>query len=161
MIKTALMAAVGLVAFASTVCAQARIETGLLECSGRGGLGLIFTSRKEFTCTFTSASGKALGRYRAVVTKFGLDLGATNASTVVWGVFAPAGLTSQAQRQGALEGTYVGVGANASVGVGLSANALVGGGDSSFALQPLSVGAQTGLNLAVGVEELSLTYLAE
>lgn len=159
MIRTALVAMLGLIALGSTANGQARIEAGVLECTGGGGLGLIFTSKKEFTCTFTSASGKPLGSYRGVVTKLGIDIGGTNQSTVIWGVLAPTGLGGNVVDEGALEGTYVGVGANATVGVGVSANALIGGGKDSFALQPLSVGAQTGLNIALGVEELSLTYI--
>jgi hypothetical protein len=42
------------------------------------------------------------------------------------------------------------------VGVGVGANALVGGSRNSFALQPLSVQGQTGLNVAAGVARLEL-----
>ena len=45
----------------------------------------------------------------------------------------------------------MGASGQASVGVGASANALVGGFNRAFSLQPLSVGAQAGLNLALGV----------
>ena len=57
----------------------------------------------------------------------------------------------------ALAGRYKGVSANAAVGVGLGANALIGGNSNSIALQPLSVQAQTGVNIAVGVAGLRLT----
>jgi hypothetical protein len=40
--------------------------------------------------------------------------------------------------------------------VGASANVLVGGFNRAFSLQPLSVGAQTGLNLAIGVANMTL-----
>ena len=49
---------------------------------------------------------------------------------------------------GALAGSYVGVGAEATAGAGLGANALVGGTGRSFSLQPLSVQGQTGVNIA-------------
>ena len=58
---------------------------------------------------------------------------------------------------GSLAGVYIGASAEATVVVGLGANVLVGGSQKQFALQPLSVQAQTGLNLAVGVTELDLT----
>lgn len=57
---------------------------------------------------------------------------------------------------GQLAGTYVGVNAEASVVTGGGANLLVGGFERSFTLQPLSVQAQTGVNLAVAVTSMSL-----
>jgi hypothetical protein len=56
-----------------------------------------------------------------------------------------------------LAGVYVGATAEASLVVGLGANVLVGGSKKQFALQPLSVQAQAGVNIAVGVGELDLT----
>jgi hypothetical protein len=43
-----------------------------------------------------------------------------------------------------------------SLGAGLGANVLVGGNGRSIALQPLSVSATTGLNIAAGVGDLFL-----
>ncbi len=57
---------------------------------------------------------------------------------------------------GALAGTYVGASAEASVVVGAGANVLVGGSNRSFALQPLSVQGQVGLNFAVAISSLDL-----
>ncbi len=150
---------VALAAASSDVQAQARIEAGLLTCQGEGGWGAILGSRREFMCELNGISGRSLGRYRAVVTRFGLDIGVTGPSVVIWAVFAPADLAEANITDGALEGEFVGVGAEASVGLGLGANALIGGGPRSFALQPLSVEAQTGLNLAIGVQQLSLVAL--
>jgi hypothetical protein len=42
------------------------------------------------------------------------------------------------------------------VGVGGGAKVLVGGSQNSVTLQPVSVQGQTGINLALGVAELSL-----
>ncbi len=42
------------------------------------------------------------------------------------------------------------------LGVGLGANALVGGSNKTFVLQPVSVQAQEGLNLAVGFSSFEL-----
>jgi hypothetical protein len=55
-----------------------------------------------------------------------------------------------------LTGTYAGVGAEASVGLGLGANVLVGGSSSGIALQPLSLSAQQGVNIAAGIAALEL-----
>ncbi len=62
--------------------------------------------------------------------------------TLVWAVFALSGKVGP----GTLAGGYVGVSAGAAVGLGVRANALVGGLPNSFALQPVSVEGETGLN---------------
>jgi hypothetical protein len=156
----AAFAAVLLAGYAGAANAQApdRIEAGLLTCDGEGGWGLILGSRKKMRCTFTSISGKPLGFYFATVTKFGLDIGKTGETRVVWAVFAPASRAGANYEVGSLDGTYVGVTAEATAGVGLGANALVGGGAQSFALQPVSVQTQTGLNIAAGVGSLRLEF---
>ena len=58
--------------------------------------------------------------------------------------------------RGELAGNYGGVGANASVGVGFGGNFLVGGPANAYALQPISVQGQTGLNLAAGIADIEL-----
>ena len=73
---------------------------------------------------------------------------------MVWAVFAP----TSGYIRGALAGHYVGASADVTLGVGLGANALVGGSRRSIALQPLSVEANTGVNLAAGVSELRLRW---
>jgi hypothetical protein len=62
-------------------------------------------------------------------------------------------------KRGALAGSYGGVSAEATAIVGFGANVLVGGFKKSITLQPLSIQAQTGLDLAAGVAGLSLTYV--
>jgi Protein of unknown function (DUF992) len=56
---------------------------------------------------------------------------------------------------GALAGVYGGVSAGAAIGVGVGANGLVGG-NNSFALQPVSVEGQSGLNLVATATQLQL-----
>jgi hypothetical protein len=58
--------------------------------------------------------------------------------------------------KGGLRGSYVGATADAALGIGGGAKVLVGGSNNTIALQPVSVQGQTGLNLAVGVAELSI-----
>ncbi len=58
--------------------------------------------------------------------------------------------------RGELAGNYGGVGANASVGVGFGGNFLVGGPANAYALQPISVQGQTGLNVAAGIADIQL-----
>ena len=57
---------------------------------------------------------------------------------------------------GDLSGNYAGVNASAAIGVGLGGNAMVGGSNNTFALQPLSIQGQTGLNVAGGVQSMEL-----
>jgi hypothetical protein len=128
------------------------VEVGTLVCDVSGGLGLIIASQREMICSLEAIDGFT-DRYLGMINRFGLDLGATTAGTIVWTVVAP---TRDLYSPGALAGIYVGASAEATVGVGLGANVLVGGGDRSFTLQPVSVQGQTGLNIAAGVAELVL-----
>jgi Protein of unknown function (DUF992) len=131
--------------------AQQGVKVGALRCEVSGGLGLIITSSKDMTCLFTAANGQS-EPYYGTIRKFGLDIGATDQGVLAWDVFAP----SAGPERGALAGDYVGATASATIGAGVGANALVGGSGRSFTLQPLSIQAQTGLDLAGGVAELSL-----
>jgi hypothetical protein len=59
---------------------------------------------------------------------------------------------------GSLSGTYAGATGSATVGVGVGANVLVGGSGNSVALQPVSIEGTTGLNVAAGIAEMTLTF---
>jgi hypothetical protein len=86
------------------------------------------------------------------VRRFGLDLGITDQTRLTWAVNAPTGRVGR----GELAGNYGGVGANASVGIGFGGNFLVGGPENAYALQPISVQGQTGLNVTAGVASIEL-----
>jgi len=131
----------------------ANVEVGVLTCKVSGGVGFVFGSTKDLDCVFEGLSG-GRDRYVGAINKFGLDLGFTGSSYIVWTVLAP----SVAIPAGALAGDYGGVSAEATVGLGVGANALIGGSENSIALQPVSVQAQQGLNVAVGVAALSLRF---
>ncbi len=136
----------------SALPAKAQEKVGLLECNVSPGVGYVITSSRALACRFTPAQGGRPEYYVGTINQFGLDLGVTGPGQLVWGVFAPsAGL-----RHHVLAGRYVGATAEASLGAGLGANALVGGSDRTIALQPLSINAQTGINLAAGVADLTL-----
>jgi hypothetical protein len=133
------------------VAAQPAVEVGVLNCMVSGGAGFVVGSSKRLECVFEGSGHRE--RYFGRINKYGIDLGATATGFITWAVFAP---TANGLEPGALSGSYGGVSGEATVGVGLGANALVGGSKRSIALQPLSVGAQQGLNLAVGIAELTL-----
>jgi hypothetical protein len=135
---------------ASEARAQARVEVGVLTCTVRGGAGFIVGSTKDLRCHFNKPGRDEY--YRGTINKFGLDIGVTQQSAIAWAVFAP---TSSIPPR-SLGGNYGGVSAEATVGVGVGANALVGGSNNSIILQPLSVQAQQGLNIAAGIASLQL-----
>src|SRR5918998_4407824 len=145
-------AALALAGALTAAPAQAQnVQAGTLVCDVSGGVGMIIASQRDMACTFNNSRGEPevyIGRIR----RFGLDIGATTGGQMVWTVFAPSGRFSR----GALAGSYSGASAEATVVAGLGANVLVGGSNRSFALQPLSVQGQAGLNLAVGVADLQL-----
>jgi hypothetical protein len=133
---------------------DAGIVAGTLTCTGRGSVGAIIGSSQRLSCVFDPVGSGPRQNYSARITRLGLDVGIKGRNRMIWTVLGPSnGLSS-----GALAGNFVGVSANASVGVGGGANALVGGSQNSIVLQPLSVQAQTGLNVAAGVAGLRLTY---
>ena len=132
--------------------AEATVQVGRLSCDIAGGYGLLVGSQKSVSCTFHRANG-ATESYSGEITRIGLDIGKTNSTHVEWLVFAA---TRTDYATGALAGNYVGASGEATLGVGLGGNVLVGGLDKSFALQPFSVQAQTGLSLAAGLAGLTL-----
>jgi hypothetical protein len=130
---------------------QGRVQAGVLECRGGANVGMIVGSVTNLGCVFRGQN-RPDDLYVATITKVGLDLGVTDQTALSWAVFAP---TAQLGF-GDLSGDYAGVDASAAVGVGLGGNAMLGGSQNSFALQPLSVQGQTGLNVAAGVQSLTL-----
>ena len=142
--------ALAALATAATAQAQTRVEVGVLTCTARGSTGFIIGSSRELRCRFVRQGRDEY--YRGTIDKFGLDIGTTKAAVISWAVLAP---TSNLPPR-SLSGTYGGVSAEATVGVGVGANALVGGSQRSIILQPLSVQAQQGLNIAAGVSSLRL-----
>jgi uncharacterized protein DUF992 len=150
-IATALGAtAVAATAFMASPQAQTRVEVGVLTCTAAGSTGFIVGSTRDLRCRFKRQGKDEV--YTGTINKFGIDIGVTQQAQIAWAVLAP---TSSLPRR-SLAGGYGGVGAEATVGVGVGANALIGGSARSIVLQPLSVQAQQGLNIAAGVAALEL-----
>ena len=112
----------------------------------------MFGSSRALNCTY-AGPGPRYEHYVGNISKFGVDIGYTQAGVLVWTVFAPTASLGP----GALTGGYAGGTASATVGVGVGANALIGGGGNSIALQPLSIEANQGLNIAAGIASMTLT----
>jgi hypothetical protein len=127
------------------------VRAGILECQGGQNVGFVVGSVTSLQCVYQS-EGHRPEPYIATVHRIGVDLGFTEQTRFTWAVNAP--MSSIAR--GDLAGSYGGVGANASVGIGGGGNFLVGGPANSYALQPISLQGQTGLNVAAGVAGLEL-----
>lgn len=125
-------------------------QVGVLRCDVSAGIGVIIGSTRQLACTFQPRRGP-LERYQGTIRHTGLDIGATTRGVMLWGVLAPSRLP-----RFALAGRYVGASAEATLGVGVGANALVGGSNQTITLQPVSVQAQLGVNIALGVGEVTL-----
>ena len=140
---------------ASTAYAQdAGVQLGQLTCDVDGGTGFVFGSSKDMTCSFTPANAsEPTETYVGQIDKYGVDIGFTGKSIIGWTVVAAE---SDKYAPNALAGTYSGASASAAFAAGLGANVLVGGSAASFALQPLSLSASEGANIAVGFTQITL-----
>jgi Protein of unknown function (DUF992) len=137
-------------AFGKSAFAGGGIQVGTLTCNASSSWGFIFGSTREVDCTFTSPD--RVEQYRGQISKFGIDIGYTEGGVLIWTVVAPTATL----HPGDLAGNYGGATASATVGIGVGAYALVGGSMNSVALQPLSIEANRGLDVAGGVASMSL-----
>jgi hypothetical protein len=147
-----LLAASLMTALLAAPASAGTMRLGILTCDIEGGTALVIASHKGLDCTFKPSGGGHKERYTGIISKIGVDLGVTHQGSLVWAVLA---VTSDYEG-GQLAGNYLGATAEASVVAGGGANLLVGGFQRSFSLQPLSVQAQTGVNLALAVTSMRL-----
>jgi hypothetical protein len=147
---TIAIAALG-ASIASANAAPPPVRAGILQCQGGQNVGFVVGSVTSLECVFQS-EGRRPEPYIAIVRRYGVDLGFTDQTRLAWAVSAPGRRVGR----GHLAGNYGGVGANASIGVGFGGNFLVGGPENSYALQPISVQGQTGLNVAAGIAGIEL-----
>jgi len=145
------LATAALIAPLAAANALPPVRAGILQCQGGQNVGFVVGSVTSLECVFQS-EGRRPEPYIATVRRYGLDLGITAQTQLAWAVNAPNSRISR----GNLAGNYGGVGANASVGVGGGGNFLVGGPANSYALQPISLQGQTGLNVAAGIADIEL-----
>ena len=127
------------------------IKIGVLKCHADRGVGWVIGSSKKVDCVFSPSGGGRDEHYHGSIGKLGLDIGVTDETVLGWVVFAPGKL-----KRGSLKGSYTGANAEATLGLGVGANVLVGGFKKSINLQPISLQAQTGLNVAAAVASLHL-----
>jgi len=155
MLKPILLASAALsVAIWAAPASSADYATlGKLTCTSKGSTGMIIMSQKNLMCTFEPSGGGPRARYAGTIQKYGVDLGVTGRSVMIWAVLAKTGTP---WTDIALAGEYYGVGADASVAAGGGAKVISGGTNKAFMLQPLNVQVQEGVNIAFGVEKMTL-----
>ena len=100
---------------AEPVLAQ-QVKAGVLSCDVSGGMGLILGSQKLVSCSFTPDGEGRREDYDGSITKFGLDLGLTHGSRMIWVVFS-----NTVAGAGFLAGDYFGASGEATVGAGVGA----------------------------------------
>ncbi|MGH6726188.1 MAG: DUF992 domain-containing protein [Pseudolabrys sp.] len=132
--------------------ARADVAAGMLTCRSPESTSYILVSTRGFKCVFTPTNGGPAQYYEANIHRFGAQIGLSSDVAMSWAVVAATSHVGP----GALAGSYAGVSAGAAIGVGVGANGLVGGLDNTFALQPVSVEGQTGLNVVATVTGLDL-----
>jgi hypothetical protein len=150
-IRVALILALAAVAFNGGTAQAQRVRTGVLNCDVSAGLGLIIGSQRSVNCLFTPDVPGPQEGYFGTISKLGLDIGATAGGVMVWAVYADT-----SRGYGFLAGDYAGASGEVTIAAGLGANVLVGGSNRTVALQPVSLTGQIGLNLALGVANLSI-----
>lgn len=131
----------------------ATVAAGTLTCRLSSDVNVIVFSREGFDCTYRAANGE-VGRYRGTLGKVGADLQWKRDQVLAWVVLAPAAFGGAK----ILTGRYAGGSAEATLVGGISARLMIGGSGDQITLQPLSVGAQTGLGASVTLDGLRLVY---
>jgi hypothetical protein len=129
-----------------------RVRVGGLTCNAGPRAGLMLGSRRDLQCIFRSDETGQRYAYAGKIRRIGLDVGITRGRQLFWAVFAPA---TNVRRQ-TLRGRYRGASGNFAFGIGVGANVLIGGSRRAISLQPLLIESQIGINLALGVTDLSL-----
>ena len=110
-------AALAALAMAAGASAQQRVEVGVLTCTAKSS-NRASSSARPATCAAASTGRARTRSTRGTISKFGIDIGATQQAEIAWAVLAPtANLAGRS-----LVGGYGGVSAEATVGVGVDAN---------------------------------------
>ena len=154
-----LTAALGALALAASIApASAGAKVGTLTCSSQGTINQIVTSSETVLCNYTP-----LGRFEATETyvgtldTYGIDLGITGRTRMVWSVLAASFTSGEPQ---SLAGRYYGTSVDASFAAGVGGKSLIGGPERGFTLQPTSLQIQEGVNATIGVARLTLEEAA-
>ncbi len=133
---------------------QARIEAGVLTCEVGEGIALIISSPRDLHCVFHKSDGLNEA-YRGAFRSVGLEIGVSGRGVIAWTVIAD----TRRMPPGELAGSFGGVEAGGAAVVGGRGQVLIGGSRGTISLQPISVEAEVGVNLAVGITAIDLKPL--
>jgi Protein of unknown function (DUF992) len=143
----------------NTAQANSPVYVGALTCNVTGSTGYVFGSSRDLSCVFLNKEGSS-ALYDGKIRRFGLDLGTTKPSHVVWKVYQLAGVVGNPTSTDptVLVGNYGGEQASVSAGATAGGNWLYGGRNNQMVLQAtqLSTSGDAGYNLAYGIAEISL-----
>lgn len=153
--KTSLLAVLALSAAAVLPsAAQAGAKVGTLVCKSDGTLNQIVSSSETVLCNYIPfGSTRVAESYVGTLDTYGIDLGITGRTRMVWSVLAAS---FQSGEPASLAGRYYGTSIDASFAAGVGGKSLIGGPDRGFTLQPTSLQVQEGVNATVGVARLTL-----
>src|ERR1044072_2318933 len=93
---------------------SAKPVAGKLNCKSKGSVGLILGSNEALSCSYNPAGKAPPQPYSGTLTKYGLDLGVSGETIMIWTILG----SSSELPDGALAGNYAGVSAEAAVGLG-------------------------------------------
>ncbi len=132
--------------------AETGVQVGRLTCEIAPHVTFLVSSAREMSCRFAPAGkGGTATELKGLVHRYGLDIGFSGKSRMVWNVRAPAAQVTPED----LRGSYLATADGAS-GAGEGAQALVGGRGGRISLQPVSVSSQAGFNLGLGLTRFTL-----
>jgi len=133
-------------------------KIGTLECFVAEGAGYVVGSSRDISCTLLSNDDEPIETYIGELTKYGVDIGFSGETIMLWSVFVPKDKT---YLPGSLGGNFAGASASASLSFGLGASVLIGGLGENFALQPIRVNKQKGINIALGITRMELRAIED
>ena len=76
--------------------ATGQVKIGVLTCAAGVEVGLLITSGEKIRCSFVP-DAHGTEHYHGKIRKFGLDVGITAASVIIWAVLAVAGIEVHAR----------------------------------------------------------------
>ena len=144
----------------NTANANSQVYIGALTCNVTGSSGYVFGSTRDLSCVFLNKEG-ASASYDGKIRRFGLDLGTTRPSHVIWHVYQLGGLVGNPTSTDptVLVGNYGGEQASVTAGGTAGGNWLYGGRNNQIVLQAtqFNTSGNAGYNLAYGIAEISLS----
>lgn len=160
MIRTALAATAAILALAAASTAEARPaealrQAGTLACTMNPGLGLVFGSAREVSCSYSYYDRRrhlVSETYIGRMDRAGIDLGLTSNQTVTWAVMTPGGHN----RPGQLAGAFGGSSADATLVFGAGTRSLFDETGRPVVLTPAGNSGQVGVGIGFGATALGL-----